>query len=468
MNKFLKLSFVMTLLAGIAFLSNSCKKEFDAPPGATDPNMVANTSIKGLKALHTTAGAYDVINTDVVISGVVIANDKTGNLYKQLFIQDSTGAIQISIDATSLYGTYPVGRKIFVKCKGLCISDYNNNPQLGVKALVAGLTSFEGIPGPAINNYIIGGSLNNPVTPKVVTIADLNAAGSAPNIPSNQPWQNKYLNDLIQMEGYRFLSITDTYSDTSVYKSTQNRTIGNCAGNSNNIIVRTSAYATFAGARVPQGRGNIAALYTVFGSTKQLLMRDTSDVSFTSDYDCPLPAGTLLLENFESQTTPGPLALPNWFVGAEAGSKNWEGRTFNSNKYAQMSAFSSTEASNIGWLVTKPVNLGTFATKILTFQTIAGFHNGAALKVLVSSNYTGTGNPWAAGVTWTDITSQATLSPGLTSGYPSSFTNSGNVSLNAFSGTVYIAFKYEGQDPSGTASDKTTTWQVDNITVTAN
>ncbi len=464
MNKFLKLSFVMMLLTGIAFLLNSCKKEFDAPPGPADPNMVANTSIKALKALHTTAGAYDIVGTDVVISGVVIANDKTGNLYKQLFIQDTSGAIQILLDATSLYGTYPVGRKIFVKCKGLCISDYNNNPQLGVKATVAGLPSFEGIPGSLINNYIIGGSLGNTVTPKVVTIADLNAA----NTPSNQPWQNKYLNDLIQMEGYRFLSVTDTYSDTSVYKSTQNRTIGNCAGNSNNIIVRTSAYATFAGARVPQGRGNISALYTVFGSTKQLLIRDTADVAFTSAYDCPLPSGTLLLENFESQTTPGPLALANWFVGAEAGTKNWEARTFNSNKYAQMSAFTSAEASNIGWLVTKAVNLGSFATKILTFQTIAGFNNGATLKVLVSSNYTGTGNPWAAGVTWTDITSQATLSPGLPSGYPSSFTNSGNVSLNAFSGTVYIAFKYEGQDPSGTSSDRTTTWQVDNITVTAN
>lgn len=468
MNKFLKLSFVMALMTGIAILLNSCKKDFDAPPAAADPNMVANTSIKGLKALHTTAGAYDVINTDIVVSGIVIANDKSGNLYKQLFIQDTTGAIQIAIDATSLYGTYPIGRRVFVKCKGLCISDYNNTPQLGVKALVAGLPSFEGIPGASINNYIIGGSLGNPISPKVVTMADLNTAGTLPNIPAGQPWQNKYLNDLIQMDSYRFSVLTDTYSDTSVYKSTQNRTIGNCSGASNNIIIRTSAYATFAGKKVPQGRGSVMALYTVFGSTKQLLLRDSTDVQFTGEYDCPLPPGVLFQEDFETQTTPGPLSLANWFVGPEAGTKTWEGRTFSSNKYAQMSAFSSTEASNIGWLVTKGINLGTFATKTLTFSTIAGFHNGAALKVLVSSNYTGTGNPWAATVTWTDITSLATLSPGLPSGYPSSFTQSGNVSLNSYSGTVYIAFKYEGGDPSGTASDKTTTWQVDNIKVTGN
>jgi Domain of unknown function (DUF5017) len=87
--------------------------------------------------------------------------------------------------------------------------------------------------------------------------------------------------------------------------------------------------------------------------------------------------------------------------------------------------------------------------------------------VLISTNYTGTGNPWAAGVTWTDITSQATLSPGsTTSSFPSSFTNSGNINLNAYTGTIYVAFRYEGADPSGTANDKTSAWEVDEIKVT--
>ena len=85
----------------------------------------------------------------------------------------------------------------------------------------------------------------------------------------------------------------------------------------------------------------------------------------------------------------------------------------------------------------------------------------------VSTNYTGTGNPWAAGVVWNDMTSQAILSPGsTTSSFPSSFTNSGNISLNAYSGTIYVAFRYEGADPAGTASDKTSAWEVDDIKVT--
>jgi hypothetical protein len=103
---------------------------------------------------------------------------------------------------------------------------------------------------------------------------------------------------------------------------------------------------------------------------------------------------------------------------------------------------------------------------ILT-STPGGTPVQSALKILVSSNYTGTGNPWAAGVVWTDLTAQATLSPGsTTSSFPSSFTASGNISLNAYSGTIYVAFRYEGADPAGTASDKTSAWEVDEVKIT--
>ena len=107
MTRIFKLTFAAIILMSSATMLNSCKKDFDSPPGASDPNIVANTSIKALKALHTTNGSYTLINTDVIISGVVTANDKSGNFYKQLWIQDSTGGLQILLDAASLYGTCP-------------------------------------------------------------------------------------------------------------------------------------------------------------------------------------------------------------------------------------------------------------------------------------------------------------------------------------------------------------------------
>ncbi|MFN8245918.1 MAG: DUF5689 domain-containing protein, partial [Ferruginibacter sp.] len=135
MNTMSKWMTAVVLIVGMAAL-NACKKTFDNPPGPSDPDLVANMSIADLKALHSIPRNYDIITQDIIISGIVVANDKSGNFYKQLFIQDTTGAIQLLVDATSLYGSYPVGRRVFVRCNGLCISDYNNTIQLGVKATV--------------------------------------------------------------------------------------------------------------------------------------------------------------------------------------------------------------------------------------------------------------------------------------------------------------------------------------------
>ena len=466
MNKILKLmTALLMVLTTITF--TACKKNFDNPPGAADPAIVANTSIAALKATHTTAGAYNIITTDVIISGTVVADDESGNLYKQLYIEDATGGLQILLDANSLYGTYPVGRKVFIKCNGLTISDYNGTMELGVKATVAGLPSLEGIPANLVSKYVIGGSLNNPVVPHVVTIAQLTTN-----------MQDRYLGTLIQLDGFAFTNLNTTYSDTSAYKSTVNLDIRNCANQT--IIVRTSAYANFAAQKVAQGRGSVYAIYTTFGSTKQLILRSIDDVKFTSPYACALPPGTLLFEDFESHavTTAFPyvtVAIPGWNNGAQAASELWTARTFSSNKYAYMSGFGTGASAVTTWLVTKGVAL-TGTTKTLTFKTIQGFiltttpggtNVEAGLKVLVSTNYTGTGNPWAAGVVWNDLTSQAILSPGsTTSSFPSSFTNSGNISLNAYTGTIYVAFRYEGADPAGTASDKTSAWEVDDVKVT--
>lgn len=462
MNNIVKFFAAIILLTAVGTFS-ACKKSFDQPPGPTDDiDVVANTTIATLKALHTTPRAFDLIDSDITISGIVVANDKSGNFYKQLFIQDSTGAIQVLLDANSLYGTYPVGRRVFINCRGLCISDYNNTMQLGVKATVAGSPSLEGIPSQLIGQYLKGGSINNPVEPIPVTLSQLT---------SNM--QDRYLNALVRLDGYEFKDTTDTYSDTSVYKSTVNDTITNCVSTT---IIRTSAYANFAALRVPSGNGSITAIYTVFGTTKQFVIRDTSDVQFTGSRCGGPPPGALLFENFEGHpaNTTAPystLSLTGWNNLSELGTFPYTVRTFSSNKYAYTSPFGVTAAKT--WLVTKGVNLNGTATETLSFDTkqdflLSSYPGGANvasdLKILYSTDYPGTGNPWTTG-TWNDITSQATLSPGSTSSaFPSSYTNSGNIDLSAYTGTIYIAFVNEG----GTSVNKTSSWEIDNIKIIGN
>ncbi|MES2851039.1 MAG: DUF5689 domain-containing protein [Bacteroidota bacterium] len=474
MNQISKLLTGLLLVAMVGFMG-SCKKSFDNPPGASDPAIVPNKTIAQLKALHASYGAFDIVNDDIIISGIVVADDRSGNLYKQLYIQDETGGIEVKLDQPGLYGTYPVGRKIFIKCKGLCISDYNRMIQLGVKAYPSGAPSLEAIPVSMIGNYVIGGSLNNPVTPKVVALTDL-GGGSI-------DMQNPLLGTLIQLEDLEFVNTNNTYSDTSAYKKDQNDTLKNCS--TGRIIMRTSGYARFAGARVKQGNGSIAAIYTVFQSsptfsgTKQLLLRDTTDIKFNNPRCGAPPVGSVIYidENFETQsantTAPyTPVTIAGWQNAAEVGTRTYDARIFSGSKYAYLSGFGAGGPVTT-WLVTKVINRTT-ATTTLKFETkqdflLSSYPGGtnvaAGLKVLTSTNYTGAGNPWAAGVTWTDITSQATLSPGsTTSAFPSAYTASGNISLNG-SGNIYVAFRYEGDDPAGTASDKTSAWEIDNIQV---
>lgn len=476
MNKIVKLFAAIAVFAAIGTMS-ACKKSFDQPPGAEDPQIVANATIATLKNLHTVPAAYDIITDDIIVSGVVTANDKSGNLYKQLFIQDSTGAMQIMLDANSLYGTYPVGRRIFIKAKGLCLTDYNGTMQLGVLADVAGAPSVEGIPSTLITQYILGGSLNNEVVPFLVTPADLGTS-----------MQSKYINALVQIDNMEFIpaDTANTYSDTSAYKATVNRTLKNCIG-STPLLLRNSAYANFARVNLPNGNGTLTAIYTVFRTDKQFLLRDTSDVQFTNPVRCggvvPPTGTTLLSETFEGQTittSPAPFAdvtVDGWQNLSEVFTRKFTARLFSGNKYAYLSAFGTNAPNVTSWLVTKGVNLaGTTGAK-LTFETKQDFYLSnttgtgvpvpADLKVLVSTNYTGTGNPWAA--TWTDVTSQATLSPGSTTGnFPPNYTQSGNIDLSSYTGTIYVAFKYVGQDPTGFDNDKTSAWEIDNIRISAN
>jgi hypothetical protein len=61
-------------------------------------------------------------------------------------------------------------------------------------------------------------------------------------------------------------------------KQALNLTIKNCSGNT--ISLRTSGYANFASIKVPNGKGKLVAVFSIFGNAKQLFIRDTADVNF--------------------------------------------------------------------------------------------------------------------------------------------------------------------------------------------
>jgi len=92
-----------------------------------------NTSIEALKSLYTKQGQAVYITDDLVIGGQVISSDQSGNLYRSLYIQDSTGAIELKIGKSSLYNDYKLGQWVYVKCKGLSLGQYGGMLQLGYR-----------------------------------------------------------------------------------------------------------------------------------------------------------------------------------------------------------------------------------------------------------------------------------------------------------------------------------------------
>lgn len=442
MTKFLKLFLASLLIVAGMFTINSCKKNFDNPPSYIDPNMVANTTIKSLKALHT-VGGFEGINTNVIISGTVVADDKSGNFYKELYIQDETGAISLKLDASSLYTQYPVGRKVFIKCNGLYLSDYAGMIQLGVMdRSIPNNPALAGIPSSLFDTYVVKGSLNNPVVARSISQSQLTTN-----------MQDTLLGTLVKLSGYEFSSgdTSRTYADTSAAKNSINLTVKDCSNNS--IIVRSSGYANFAGLKPTRGNGSITAIYTKFNTTPQLIIRDTTDVKFNGER-C-----SIFEEDFSTVTTNNAVlnSSINWYNIGEVGSVKYQNALFGSVKCAKISAFATGVANVTSWLISPAIPIPTTGAPKLSFTTAGGFNVGVTdFRVFVSTNYNGGASPSTA--TWVQL--PATMATAPASGF-GAFVPSGNLSLTAYAGqSVYIGFRYDGGDPA-----KTTTFEIDDVKI---
>lgn len=254
-----KFSFLITMIALLAIGMVSCvDQNFDEPPVGDLPQLTGNTTIDVLKKKHTIGATASKITEDIIIEGIVVADDRSGNFFENIVIQDATGGISVRMNASGLYNTFPIGSKVAVRCKDLYIGDYN-----GVHQLNGSVT--DAIEDLLIPKHVLVTAQNQTVTPAVVTINSLTPA---------------HVNTLIKLENVEFASAdtSQTWAD-AVKLFSLNRNVQDCNGGT--IIVRSSGYADFAKDKTPSKKGSLTAIYTVFGSTKQLIIRDPSDAAMT-------------------------------------------------------------------------------------------------------------------------------------------------------------------------------------------
>ena len=427
----------------------NCEKVWDAPPIYTGPALKANLSIKDLLRLHI-PNNYEKSSADYIIEGTVTANDKTDNFYKSIIIQDSTAAITIKLDGYNLFTKYPVGQKLGIALNGLWLSDYAGMTQIGIGVDRSDPASpfLLGIPQPLMNRYIsllAGGKLMKPIPVLATGLAD------------------SLKGCLVAIEQLEFVA-SDTgkpYADL-VNQLPASHTLRTCS--IGNLYLRTSGFASFGNALTPRGNGTATGIYTVFRTQKQLVIRDTSDMQLTGLRCSVTGPKTLFAQDFTTAFTDSVFVAAGYKNIAEVGGKYFTAKKTSANSYLEISAFAARQNVVISWLILPPINLDHSANEILHFDTKDGFDNGAILQAMVSTNYDGGNNP--ARAKWTLL--PAVMSKGSNSGFAPQWMFSNNLDVSKFKGNVYIAFRYEGNDPSAAIGKLTTSFRLDNIMVQGN
>ena len=151
----MKKIFSLLLLCGFSALSvlTSCMDKHEEPN--TDEYILTcdsvgkvNTTIAAVKKRfcaskegadysRNASNFYTKVKEDLIIDGVVVANDVSGNLYQTLMIRNidkATGEDQcfiVAIKNTCLYPYFPLGQRIKVNLKGLYVGCYSKVPRVG-------------------------------------------------------------------------------------------------------------------------------------------------------------------------------------------------------------------------------------------------------------------------------------------------------------------------------------------------
>lgn len=296
---------ILLFLAGILSLSvlntSSCvKKGNDVPEDQTgfDPNIPVTHTIAELLMMP----QFRTLNDDIVVSGIVVMDDRSGNYYKKIAIQDETGGIEINLDQNNIYNDYPVGRKVYLKCKGLTLGNNGGTPQIGY-----GLDErnyIQPIPFLQAEDFLVKANFPNRI---VIDTFDFDDLYDVDENRSN-------LNKLVAIRNVEFSDGGSGYT-FALPNSTTNRTLRGCGAinRGTDLVVRTSNYARFQGAELPGGLGVIVGLYTKFGNTAQIILRDLEDVKLGGP-ECNTDVPSTTIQDLRSMYSGSSSPLSNLMI----------------------------------------------------------------------------------------------------------------------------------------------------------
>ncbi|MCH2225779.1 MAG: DUF5689 domain-containing protein [Crocinitomicaceae bacterium] len=395
----------------LLFVFTSCKKEYETPP-IIYPTELENITIDSLRQMQEAQTSVS-FNQNYTISGIVTMDETDGNIYKNIYLQDHSAAINVRL--LSGGGLY-VGDSIKIILNGCYLNKFN------------GVVQLDSV-GTDIN--VIKKSSANAFPPEITTIDQLTTLKES---------------QLIQLNDVQFVNweLGEKYAD-KINQLSKDHLLEDANGNT--VVVRTSGYASFADEAIASGNGNIVLIAAVYNGEMQLLIRSFSEVNLNN----PRFTGISLYKDFNDDE----ILSGNWTTHTLSGSfTSWETSSAGGapNPYAAISNYDGTgnEVAEV-WLISPSFDLSASTAPKLSFENAYNY-NGPQLEVKVSTDYV-SGEPNSG--TWTDLSSLANWSSGNFT-----FINSGDIDLSAYTNSnVHIAFKYVG-----TATDGST-WEIDNIII---
>lgn len=393
-------------------------------------NGLTQKTVAEVKQLATSP--LTLITGDFVLKAKVTANDKSGNLFKYIYVEDATGGVRINIDKADMFNDprFVVGKEVYVKLKNLYVGAVSGEIQFG--------TPFSGAVGriAEADVYKYFFDSKKPITAATSTEKMINQFTAAD------------VGRWVKIKNLQFIAgdLEKVYASGAV----TNRTLEDCSGNK--VILRTSNFADFAGRVIEGGKGDVYGILSIFNGTYQLwitdvLGADLDDPRCDGSIYTPLPV--LYKDDFATGGFSSDWTTVN-VVGTQVWNTSNQGN--GTNYYAVMSAPLGNPA-NEDWLISKAVSLVGKTAATVNFTTDVRYA-GNALQVYATENYTG--NP--STTTWVQL--PATLD--TNTGAFGDWVSSGNVNLSAFLGkNVRIAFKYTS------TTSAAATWEIDDFKIKA-
>lgn len=377
--KYILLALICTLFA--ACMGNDYDEPAlnESPYGnneLTETNVITIAELKQKFANVISSSSMVEVTEDIKIKGVVTGNDIGGNIYNEIALQDETGALIVCINQGGLYGYLPVGQEVLIALKGLIIGGYGEQLEVG-GIYTNSKTGAQSIG--RMSRYIWNKAYKLIGTPDPSRVEpeefDLNKIGDENYMKENcgklMTLRNVFLKDA---NGKRVYAPDD--GSVALTANCANRSFAGISSSS--LVLRTSTYAKFANAIMPQEKIDVTGIFTRYRDTWQILLRTEDDVQPA----IPEPTAIYQESFAESQ---GDFKIKEAIELPEGIDFVWK---WDSKYGMKASAYVSQVYYQVdSWLISPAISLANVKDATLSFEQALRYGSDNDMHVMVSTTY---------------------------------------------------------------------------------